>query len=95
MNASLLKKPSAALPIAMSLAGLAVVLGHAALYGTAHEVDEGAAAHIWQILMVAQVPLICFFAAKWLPRVPRQTLSILTLQAGAALASFAAVFFLT
>jgi len=95
MNATLLKKPSAALPIAMSLAGLAVVLGHAAIYGTAHEADEGAAAHIWQILMVAQVPLICFFAVKWLPRVPRQTLTILTLQAGAALASFAAVFLLT
>lgn len=95
MNATLLKKPSAALPIAMSLAGLALVLGHAALYGTAHVADEGAAAHIWQILMVAQVPLVGFFAVKWLPRVPRQTLTILTLQAGAALASFAAVFLLT
>lgn len=95
MNATLLKKPSAALPIMMSLAGLAVVVGHAAIYGTAHEVDEGAAAHIFQLLMVLQVPLVGFFAFRWLPRVPRQTLGVLTLQAGAALAAFAAVFFLT
>ena len=95
LNATLLKKPSAALPIAMSLAGLAIVLGHAALYGTAHEADEGAAAHIFQLLMVLQVPLVGFFALKWLPRVPRQTLNVLTLQAGSALAAFAAVFFLT
>ena len=95
MNATLLKKPSAALPIVMSLAGIAVVVGHAAIYGTAHEADEGAAAHIFQLLMVLQVPLVGFFAFRWLPRVPRQTLSVLTLQAGAALAAFAAVFFLT
>ena len=95
MNTTLLKKPSAALPIAMSLGALAVVLGHAALYGRAHEADEGAAAHIFQILMVAQVPLVGFFAVRWLPRAPRQTLSVLTLQAGAALAAFAAVYFLT
>jgi hypothetical protein len=95
MNTTLLKKPSAALPIAMSLAGLAVVLGHAAIYGTAHEVDEGAAAHIWQILMVAQVPLVGYFAWKWLPKATRQALLVLTLLAGAVLANLAAVFFLT
>lgn len=95
MNATLLKKPSAVLPIVMSLAGLAVVVGHAAIYGTAHEVDEGAAAHIFQLLMVLQVPLVAVFAFRWLPKVPRQTLNVLTLQAGAALAAFAAVYFLT
>lgn len=53
MNDSPLKQPSALLPIAISLAGLALVLGHAAICGVVHEADEGAAANIFQILMIA------------------------------------------
>jgi hypothetical protein len=30
--------------------------------GTAPQPDEGTAAPIWQILMVAQIPLVMFFA---------------------------------
>ena len=78
----------------MSLAALAVVLAHVALYGAAREADEGAAAHIWQILMAAQLPLIAFFAIKWLPRTPGQALLVLALQACAALAALAPVFLL-
>jgi len=81
--------------LAISLAALAIVLGHAAIFGVVHEADEGTAAHIFQLLMVAQVPIVAFFAVKWLPRAPRQTLQVLALQADAALAAFAAVFFLT
>ena len=95
MNVSPLKQPSALLPIAMSLAALALVLGHAARFGVVHEADEGTAAHLFQILMVAQVPVVTYFAVKWLPRAPRQTLVALALQAGAALAAFAAVYWLT
>ena len=95
MNVSLIKQPSAMLPMAMSLAALALVLGHAAIYGVVHEADEGAAAHIFQLLMGAQVPLVAYFALKWLPRVPGQTLGVFALQAGAALAAFAAVYWLT
>src|SRR5947209_20066934 len=56
MNATL-RQPSAFLPVAMSLVALAVVLGHVALFGAAHEADEGTAAHIWQLLMAVQVPI--------------------------------------
>jgi hypothetical protein len=91
---ALTKQPSAFLPLAMSLTALAVVLGHVAIYGVVHEPDEGAAAHIWQLLMAGQMPVLAFFAIKWLPRAPRQTLYVLALQAGAALASMAPVFFL-
>ena len=38
---ALTKKPSAFLPLAMSLTALAVVLGHVAMFGVAHEADEG------------------------------------------------------
>jgi hypothetical protein len=90
-----MKQPSAFLPVAMSLVALAMVLGHAAMFGVVHEADEGAPAHIFQLLMAGQVPVVAFFAIKWLPRTPRQALQVLALQAGAALGAFASVFFLT
>ena len=64
------------------------------MFGVVHETDEGATAHIWQILMVGQMPVLAFFAVKWLPRAPKPTLCVLSLQAVAALASMAPVFFL-
>jgi len=95
MNASLLKQPSALIPIAMSLAALGLVLGHAAIYGIVHEADEGAAAHIFQILMVAQTPVIGWFAFKWLRREPRPALRVLGVQAAAIALACASVYFLT
>ncbi len=94
MNISTLKKPSALLPLAMSCAALAVVLGHVAMFGAAREADEGTAAHLWQLLMAGQLPVVAFFAIKWLPQTPRPALLVLALQAGAALAALAPVFFL-
>lgn len=94
MNISTMKKPSAFLPLAMSFAALATVLVHVAMFGVAREADEGTTAHIWQMLMAAQVPIVAFFAIKWLPRTPRQALLVLALQGGAALAALAPVFFL-
>ncbi|MGA8539815.1 MAG: hypothetical protein WB566_09970 [Terriglobales bacterium] len=98
---AIIKRPSAFLPIAMSLTALTLVLGAIARYCLVHgtcvivrETDEGAVAHLWQLLMAGQMPIIAFFAIKWLPRAPRQTLSVLALHAGAALASMAPVFFL-
>jgi hypothetical protein len=78
----------------MSLAALATVLVHITTVGTAREPDEGAAAHIFQLLMLGQVPIVAFFALKWLPRMPRQALSTLVLQMLAALVALALVFFL-
>jgi hypothetical protein len=90
----MLKHPSAFLPVAMSLGALATVLLFLALNGPAPQADEGAAARIWQLLMAAQVPVVLFFAIKWLPRSPRQAVPILGLQVGAALAALAPVFLL-
>lgn len=94
MKRSTLKMPSAWLPIIVSLAALTVVLSHVVLVGTARQADEGTAAHLWQLLMAVQLPIIVFFAVKWLPRAPRQALLVLALQAGAALAALAPVFIL-
>jgi len=92
MSASLLKRPSAFLPIAMSLAALALVLGSIAIFGVVHEADEGTAAHLFQLLMAGQVPIVAYFALKWLPRAPRPALRVLALQAAAIIAAFAPVY---
>lgn len=81
----LTRHPSAWLPILMSLVALAVVLAHVGISGSAHEADEGAAAHLWQLLMVAQLPIVAFFAIKWLPRIGRPAMVALALQLVAAL----------
>jgi hypothetical protein len=83
----LLKRPSGFIPLAMSAGALATVIGYATMFGTARQADEGAAAHIWQVLMVGQVPVAAVFAVKWLPAAPRQALAVMTLQVGAALAA--------
>ena len=88
-----MKYPSAFVPVVMSLAALAIVLGHIAVFGTARQADEEAAAHLWQLLMAGQVPVVAFFAAKWLPRAPGQALVVLALQGGAMLAALAPVFY--
>ncbi len=92
---SILRQPSAYLLLALSLAALVLVLGHAAVFGVVHETDEGAAAHIWQILMAAQLPILAYFVIKWLPSRPRESLLVLALLAGIWLANFAAVYWLT
>jgi len=78
----------------MSLAALTVVLGQIALVGVARQADEGTAAHLWQLLILAQAPIVTFFAIKYLPRNPRQALVILLLQGIAVLAALAPVYFL-
>jgi hypothetical protein len=97
---TVVRKPSAYLPLAMSLTALALVGGAYAFalatrhHGLVREPDEGAIAHLWQLLMAGQLPVLAFFAIKWLPRAPRQTLYILALQAGAVLAAMAPIYFL-
>jgi hypothetical protein len=78
----------------MSFAALCLVVGHTIFFGAAREADEGTAAHLWQLLMAGQIPVIAFFAIKWLPRAPRQAIVVLTLQAVAGLGAAAAVFLL-
>jgi hypothetical protein len=90
----IVKQPSAFVPLGMSITALMVVLGSIATVGAARQPDEGAGAHIWQLLMAGQIPLLLFFTVKWLPRAPRQTLYVLGLQIGAVLAAIAPVYFL-
>jgi len=90
----LLKRPSAFLPVVMSVAALTVVLVAVVFFGAVREADEGTAAHLWQLLVAGQLPLVAFFAFKWLPRAPRAALPVLAVQLVALLAALAPVYFL-
>jgi hypothetical protein len=90
-----LKRPSALAPLTLSVAALLLVLGHAALFGILPEADEGTPAHIFQLLMVTQLPIIGFFAMRWLPEHPRAALEVLVLQGAAAVAAITSVVLLT
>ncbi len=59
----------------------------------APQADEGGAAHLWQLLMVAQVPIVAYFAIKWMWR-SAAGLAIVVLQICTAIAAAASVFLL-
>jgi len=90
----MLRHPSGFLPLVMSLAALSVVLAYLAVNGPTPQSDEGTAAHIWQLLMAAQVPIVFYFAVKWLPQSPRQGAITLALQIGGAMAALLPVYLL-
>lgn len=91
---AMFRKPSAFVPVVMSLLALATVLIYVTKFGVAPQPDEGTAAHLWQLLMVAQVPIVAFFAIKWIPQTPREAIPILGLQVLAGFAAAAPVYFL-
>jgi hypothetical protein len=95
----LMRRPSAFVPVVMSLIALVLVVAAVspdliAHRGVGSSADEGGVAHIWQLLMTLQVPIVIFFAIKWLRRAPGHSLRVLALQAAAWLASCAPVYFL-
>jgi len=89
---TVVRQPSALIPLMMALTALAVVMIHIAVYGAAREADEGPTAHIWQILMVAQLPALVVFGIRWLPKAPRQAMGVLAVLVAAILAAMAPVF---
>jgi hypothetical protein len=92
-NNSLFKQPSAWIPLVMSLAALAMIVVYVALFGVTHSQDEGAPAHIFQLIMLAQLPIAGYFAVKWLPKQPKQSLMVLALQAVAWIIPIATIIY--
>ena len=91
---SLIKKPSAWIPAALSLAVLAIMLINIVTFGPpVRQADEGTGAHLFQIWLVLEFCLILFFAVTWLPRAPRPALLILALQIVAVLVVCFPVFY--
>lgn len=91
--------PTALLPIGLAFGALLIVLIHVAFFGADSAPDEGAAAHIWQILMLAQIPALVMFAGRWFRIARRPAFRVLALHGAAivlsvAVAAVAPVYFL-
>ncbi len=80
---SLLRQPAAYLPVAMSAGALAMIAWFVAVHGVVRQLDEGAQAHLWQLLVAGQFPFIAWIAVRWLPSSTRPALMVLALQAAA------------
>ena len=91
---TLFRRPSAFVPLLMSLAASVILAGHLLWVGTAREADEGPAAHLFQLLIVGQVPIVAYFAYTWLRRMPDRALVVLGTQLLAAAAALVPVFVL-
>ena len=88
---SLLKRPSAFVPLLMSGAAFLLIVAVLSTVGVTHQEDEGTAAHVFQLLIVLQLPIVAFLAIRWLPRSPRATVLVLLLQAVAASLAVASI----
>lgn len=79
---SLLRRPSAWVPMLLSLAALALVAGYALTVGVGvgRDQDEGTAARTFQLTMLAVALAIAFFAVRWLPVAPMAAMRVLVLQ---------------
>lgn len=87
---SLIKLPTALLPLLMSLGALAAAIIQLVVAGPVRKADENAVVHLWQLLMAGQVPIVALFAFTWLPRARRSAFQVLMLQAGLALVALIA-----
>jgi ABC-type Co2+ transport system permease subunit len=77
------RKPSAMIPIVMSVLAFVTVISAVTLFGARPQADEGAAAHIFQILIAGQLPFLAWFAFHWLRRDFRSAASVIALQIAA------------
>jgi hypothetical protein len=89
----LLKRPSAFIPVVISGSFLGALLTAISQGRLVRQPDEDTGAHLFQILMPAQLLIIAFFAISWLPKRPKPALQVLALQGTAALAVLAIVYF--
>ena len=62
-----------------------MIVWFVAVHGVMHQSDEGSQAHLWQLLVAGEVPLVAYFAVTWLPRARRPALVVLALQATAVI----------
>ena len=91
MQAQQLNRVSANAMIVLSLVALLTVLSG---YFQPPQTDEGTAAHIFQLSIVALVPAILLFFATADWKQPRRSARRLALPAAALVVAFAALFYL-
>ena len=89
---SLLKKPSAWVPIVIPLVFFAYIIIAISLFGVVRQEDEGTPAHLFQLWLVLEPFMVGYFAFTWWPKMPRQALFVVALQVLAALLPISIVF---
>src|SRR5574340_217440 len=90
---SLIRQWSALVPIGMSLAALLLVLVYGFIVQPEPQADEGTPARLFQLLMILQMPIVAYFAIRWLPGRFRAALAVLVLQGLAWLSALGALYF--
>ena len=91
--ATILKKPSAWIPIAIPLIFFVYLVVYISMFGIDRNTDEGTAAHLFQLWLLLEPFMIGFFAIKWLPKARKQALFILLLQIFTAFLPISVVFY--
>jgi hypothetical protein len=76
----MIRTPSAWVPMVLSLAALALIVGFVARFGVVHAEDEGTAARVFQLLMVGIGLGITYFAIRWVPVAPKPASAIVAVQ---------------
>jgi hypothetical protein len=90
MNARGLNRIFAVAPVVCSAIALALVLGNVAA-GVPRQADEGTAAHLFQLLIAIQLPLVIAFIATADWRRPVRPAMVLGMQALAGAAALGAL----
>ena len=78
--ATLMRKPSAWLPLALSLVAIGLIVAHVVFVGVAPQADEGTEARIFQVLMLLDALVIGAFAVRWPPIAPKAASAVVALQ---------------
>ena len=92
---SLFRYPSGWLPLALSLGMLGVFsLYLGGVIAPDQSGDEGMAAHLFQIWLVAEGFTILLFGLKWLGSRPKDAILVLAVQIGVVIALMSPIFYL-
>ena len=102
-GSSAIRAWSGRIPIALAITALALLGGY--LLTGPHDpyfvvengvprADESVIARIWQLLMLAQLPFILFFAVTWLPKDGTRAILMLSLQGALFVAAAVPVYLL-
>lgn len=80
----------------MSLAAFVLLVAYVFFFGITRDTqqDEGTAAHLFQILMGGQVPIVGWFIVRWIHEEPKRVIQIAALQMVAAAIPMLVLFFL-
>jgi hypothetical protein len=91
MHAQQINRVSARVLIVLSLTALVAVLSG---FGQALQPDEGAAAHIFQLAILALVPVILLFLATADWKRPLQSVRLLAIPGAALVVAFGSLYYL-